>query len=167
MKKISFFLIFILFGCRSVNKKTEQSIQIRDSIQVVQSDSIIRNTQETENEKRNTVTLSKLNFKIIPGVDEEKRTYAIQDKNGNIVKGEINPTDTLVFSNDVVSIEAFEKMKELKEYYEHRSVSAEKRYSDLLMQMEEEVERKPQPLKWYIAAAVGLLIVILVIRIWK
>lgn len=147
-----------------MEKHNDQTIRIRDSIQAVRSDSIVRNTDETQNEKRNLVTLSNLNFKIIPGMSSEKRTYAIQDKNGNIVKGEINPTDTLVFSNDVVSIQAFEKMRDLKEYYEHRSLSAEKRYNDLLSTQQSTVERKPQPLKWWLAGVIGIVIITLVIR---
>lgn len=162
--KIISLVVLILVGCRSVKKQSSQSVEARNHIESVASDSIVSEANTKEQVQKNTVSLSSINFKIIPGVNTEKRTYAIQDKNGNIVSGEINPTDTLVFSNDVVSIEAFEKMKELKEYYEHRSLSAEKRYNDLLVKQEKTVERKPQPFKWWLAGVIGIVIITLVIR---
>lgn len=148
--KIKFLLIlFVLLGCRSVDKSSSSESIQRNEVEVIQSDSIVSVSNQTENTQWNTVYLSDMNFRIIPSKkDTMARAYAFTDKNGNTVSGTINPNDTVEFRQNTVTVDQFNQMKELKEYYEQRALSAEKRLEQNIQSSETDVERKPQPMKW-------------------
>lgn len=161
------FLCMLMISCRSVEKTKSTTVQDRQETTAVKSDSIVRNTTAAEKVERTTIELSDLNFKIIPSKqDDMQRTYAFTDKNGNTVAGTVNPRDTIEFRNNTVTIEQFEQMKELKEYYEQRAISAEKRLSDHLDKNIEDLSRKPNPLKWIWSIVIAGILIYVISLLW-
>lgn len=158
--KIKFLLIlFVLIGCRSVDKSSYSENSQRSEVEAIRSDSIVSVSNQTENTHRNTVHLSDMNFRIIPSKkDTMARAYVFTDKNGNTVSGTINPNDTVEFRQNTVTVDQFNQMKELKEYYEQRALSAEKRLESNLKKEESEVKKEPKPIKWIYPIVLSILL---------